>query len=101
MTLNYRDAYLQDFCTQELEDIADEDVSNLGDFTEEWQEKLTVVRCYILACLENQASPDDLFTAKYKTYSKEFEGLLAQARTASPDSDGNLPPIFSIPLERS
>jgi hypothetical protein len=55
----------------------------------------------MMACLENQADPEDLFSAKYKMYSKEFEGLLAQARTAAQDDDGNYAPIYSIPLERS
>ena len=99
--LQYRDAYLQRFCTETLEVIAYADVDDLGTFTTTWRDKLTVVRCYILACLENQADPDDLFTSKYKIYSKEFEGLLAQARTAAEDSEGNYLPVFSIPLERA
>lgn len=102
--LTYRDAYLKKFATQELEDIASEDVAllNGGDeFDTEWQEKLTVIRLYILACLENQADETDLFTAKLRTYNKEFEGLIAKARTASPDSEGNMASIFSIPLERA
>jgi hypothetical protein len=104
MPLTYRDAYLQKFCTPELEALAYADVDLYdpdGNFTESWRDKLTVVRAYVLACLENQSDNEDLFTAKLKSYEKEFQGLLAQARTAAVDSEGNLAPIFSIPLERS
>ncbi len=99
--LTYRDAYLARFCTQELETIATEDVQILGTFSQEWEDKLVVLRCYILACLENQADGEDLFTAKYKTYSKEFDGMLAMARANTPDDSGNILPIFGIPMERA
>jgi hypothetical protein len=101
MSLDYRDAYLKDFCSYEVETLAYSDVDLLGTFTTAWRNKLAIVRAYILVCQENQANDEDLFTAKLKTYEKEFEGLLARARTASPDDDGNYAPIYSIPLERA
>ena len=98
--LSYYDAYLSKHCTSEREVRAYAEVDLLGTFTDEWRDKLAVVKCYILVCLENQASAEDLFTEKLKTYNKEFDGLLAQARTASADSEGNFAPIYTIPLER-
>lgn len=103
-TLLYNDAYLERFCTGEREERAFAAVDLLdpdGNFTTDWRNSLTIVKCYILACLENQADPEDLFTAKLKTYNKEFDGLLAQARTASVDSQGNRAAIFSVTLERA
>lgn len=100
ITLTYNDAYLARFCTEDRETRALAAVDILGTFTDAWRNDLAVVKCYILACLENQSDPEDLFTAKYKTYSKELDGLLAQARTAAVNSEGNYAPVFSIPLER-
>ncbi len=99
-TLTYNDAYLARFCTEERENRAFDAVDNLGTFTTAWREQLTILKVYILACLENQADPDDLFSAKLKNYQKEFTGALAQAETAAPDSEGNYAGIYSIELER-
>jgi len=101
MSLDYRDAYLKDFCDYDVEQLAYTDVDLLGTFTDAWRDRLTIVRAYILVCQENKASDEDLFTQKLEMYNKEFEGLLAKARTASPDDDGNYAPIYSIPLERA
>ena len=101
MSLDYRDAYLKDFCTYDVETAAYSDVDLLGTFSDAWRNKLAVTKAYVIACQENQASEDDLFAIKLKIYEKEFEGLLAQARTASVDDDGNYAPIYSIPLERA
>lgn len=101
-TLTYPDAYLAKFCDTDRETRAFADVDNLGTFATEWRNRLTVLRCYILSCLENQADPEDLFSAKLKTYRQEFDATLAQARTATAAADGDiLPAIFSIPLERA
>ena len=99
--LTYRDAYLSKFCNQEMEDAAYAAVDLLGTFTDSWRDALTILKCYILVCVENQADSEDLFTAKLKTYTKEFDGLLAQARTATPDDDGNVSAVFTISLERA
>lgn len=99
--LTYPDAYLAKFCTDDREDRAYEHVDALGTFSEAWRDKLATIRCYVIACLECQASPDDLFTAKLASYRKEFDALLAQARADTPDTEGQILPIFSIPLERA
>jgi len=99
-TLTYQDAYLAKFCTVEREDRAFDYVDSMGTFSDDWRNKLTVLRCYILACMENQASPDDLFESKLTHYRKDFDAMLTQARSATPDENGLTLPIFSIPLER-
>ena len=98
--LTYPDAYLAKFCANARETRAFADVDLLGTFATAWRNRLTVLRCYILACLENQADAEDLFTAKLTAYRKEFDSSLAQARGATPDESGNTL-IFNIPLERA
>lgn len=101
-TLTYPDAYLAKFCTTDREARAFADVDNLGTFATEWRNRLTVLRCYILACLENQSDTEDLFTAKLKTYRAEFDVTLAQARNAAADADSTGGAfIFSMDLERA
>jgi hypothetical protein len=51
--------------------------------------------------MENQADSEDLFTTKLETYRKEFERVLILAKTEKPDIDGNVPPVFSIPIGRA
>lgn len=98
--LNYPDAYLAKYCTVDRETRAFDEVDLLGTFSTAWRNRLTVLKTYILACLENQADAEDLFTAKLTSYRKEFDGMLAQARGATPDESGNTL-IFNIPLERA
>jgi hypothetical protein len=101
MLLTYNDAYLAKFCTEEREARAFDDVDALGTFTQAWREKLATVRCYVIACLENQGQPDDLFASKLKHYRDEYSVLAAQAKSASQDDEGNPVAVFSIPLERA
>lgn len=98
--LNYPDAYLAKFCTIDRETRAFAEVDMLGTFADAWRNRLTVIKCYVLACLENQADAEDLFTAKLAAYRKEFDAMLAQARAATPDAAGNAL-IFNVPLERA
>ena len=102
-TLIYPDAYLAAFCDDDREERAYAAIDLLdpdGAFTDSWRDALAIVKGYIRACLENQAAPDDLFSTKLKTYTKEFEGLLDKARVATAEA-GTYSPIFSIPLERA
>lgn len=78
----YPDAYLAKFCVEERETRAIADVEVMaGDrtFSADWTERLAIVQTYILACLEHQADPEDLFTHKLKTYREELKRLLPQA----------------------
>jgi hypothetical protein len=99
--LIYPDAYLAKFCTADREERAFADVDREGTFNTEWRNRLTVLRCYVIACLENQAAPDDLFTAKLKSYRAEYDAELVRARAAQPDASASGALIFSIPLERA
>jgi len=103
MTYPYNDAYLAKFCTLDRETRAAADVAIMGTFSAEWTERLVVARTYVIACQENQASPDDLFTAKLKTYRSEFDKLLPLAQAAADEAAGTQSGggVFSIPLERA
>jgi hypothetical protein len=96
----YRDAYLKRFCSDELEALAYQNVDDLGTFTASWRDRLATLQVYMIACQENQASPDDLYTEKYKMYKKEFDGLLVKAQTDLPDDEGNYAAVFTVNLER-
>ena len=104
----YLDAYLAPFCTDEREDRAQAEVARLASaaavtLTDEWTQQLVVVQCYILAALENQAQPDDLFASKLKAYRQRFDTLLPQAVAAARQTAGVVSSIgmLSIPLERA
>jgi hypothetical protein len=99
ITLTYPDAFLTRHCTEDRETRAFADVDVLGAFATEWRERLTILQVYILACLENQADAEDLYTAKLKAYREEFRRQLAHAQAATPDDAGSSF-IMSIPLER-
>jgi hypothetical protein len=102
-TYTYPDAYLARFCTEDVETRALADVALLGTFPAAWTERLVIVQAYIIACLENQADPEDLFTAKLKSYRQQMEVLLPQAKAAEAAAAGETTglSLFSIPLERA
>ena len=98
--LVYPDAYLSRFCDDDREERAYAAVDQLATFDTSWRDSLTILKCYIIACLENQADSEDLFSAKLKNYTKEFNGLLEQARVAQAEIDGTTSAVFSVPMER-
>lgn len=106
LTYAYPDAYLAKYITEDRENRAEADVLLMaGDrtFDADWTEKLVITQAYIIACLENQASPEDLFTAKLKSYRGQLSVLLPQAiaaADAAAGAGGGLG-LFSIPLERA
>lgn len=102
-TYTYPDAYLARFCTEDVETRALADVALLGTFPAAWTERLAIVQAYIIACLENQADAEDLFTAKLKSYRQQFEVLVPQAKAAEAAAAGTTTglSLFSIPLERA
>jgi hypothetical protein len=106
----YPDAYLAQFCTdaRETRAIADIDVFEAQlptgqTFSAAWTERLVIAQTYILACIENQADAEDLFTAKLKTYRQQLDILLPQAIAAAAETAGTVGGfgLFSIPLERA
>lgn len=104
----YPDAYLAKHCNDDREARALSEVQRLAaiadvTLSDDWTEQLTVVQCYVLAALENQADPDDLFSAKLKAYRQRFSDMLPQAIAAARAEEGTISNvgIMSIPLERS
>ncbi len=108
-TYVYPDAYLSRFCTDDREARATADVelwaANTPDasFDAAWTERLVILQTYILACLENQAQPDDLFSAKLKEYRRELDAQLPRALAAAAEAGEVIGGfgLYSIPLERS
>lgn len=99
-SLIYADAYLKAQVTDDRELRAAADVAAYGTFGASWLEKLTIIRAYIITCLECQAQPDDLFASKLKHYREEWDVTLASAQAAAETDGGSGLAVFSIPLER-
>lgn len=99
LELDYQDEYLRRVCTDERESRAFAEVDGIGTFATAWRNKLARLRCYMIACVENQAAPDDLFAAKYKLYSAEFASQVELAKDAIEPGSGGF--LFSIPVERA
>jgi len=108
-TYTYPDAYLAKFCTDDRETraLADVDLWAAGTpddaFSADWTERLTILQTYIIACLENQAAPDDLFAAKLKEYRKELDAQIPRAVSAAAAAGSVVGGfgLYSVPLERS
>lgn len=101
MSVTYEDAFLAKFCDSLIETRAYAEVDLYGTFTDAWRDRLVVPQAYVLVCLENQASSEDLFSTKLKAYQRDLDRLLVHARAATPDNEGLTQPVFSIPLERA
>lgn len=105
----YPDAYLAKFCTEERETRAMAAVALLAASTPDaafdagWTERLVILQTYILACLENQADAEDLFTAKLKSYRQQLDVELPRALAAAAAAGEVIGGfgLFSVPLERS
>lgn len=82
LAYTYADKYLASLVTTDIETRAIDDVEALGTFPAAWVERLTILRSYLLVCMESQKAPDDLFTAKLATYRREFDAALPLARQA-------------------
>jgi hypothetical protein len=78
----YTDGYIATQITNEREARAMADVADLGTLPAAWVTRLTVLRAYVITCLECAKSTDDMWTAKFSSYSKEYTGTLQQARAA-------------------
>ena len=108
LQLDYPDAYLAKFCIDEREARAFAEVDLLATsagvtFSTDWRNKLALLKTYAIACIENQAAPDDLFSTKLKSYRAEFDATLARAisaaKAAADEVESAL--IYSVPLERA
>lgn len=104
----YTDAYLAPRVTQAREDQAFADVTELGTLPAAWVSRLTVLRAYVITCMEMTSSPEDTFAAKLSAYRKDYSDGIALAKAAQKAAEaeaGTTPAgagsFFTIPLERS
>jgi hypothetical protein len=100
----YPDAYLDTFCTTERETRAIDDVAILVDgrtLSSDWEERLVILQCYILACLEHQGDPEDLFTAKLKSYREELAIQLPRAIAAADETAEVVSAPYTFPVVRA
>ena len=81
-THTYNDGYVASYVTADREDRAMIEVAQLGTLPSAWVDRLTILRAYILTCIECSKTPDDTWTAKLSAYRKEYDAALPQARTA-------------------
>lgn len=98
---SYPDAYLCKFATADREQRALEQVALWGAFSDAWKERLCILQVYILACLENQADSDDLFSAKLRSYRDQLAADLPQALSAAAGASAAPVGLMSVPLERA
>jgi len=103
----YADKYLAPLVTVDIETRAASDINDLGALPAEWAAKLTVLRAYIITCVESQRTPDDVFQAKLSAYRVEWKDQLAAARKAQAALDaaaagasGSAGSMFSVDLYR-
>lgn len=108
LSLDYPDAYLEKFCTEDRESRAFDEVDLLATakgltFSNTWRDRLAQLKCYMLACIENQGAVDDLFTAKLKSYRSEYDAATASAeydaRQTAEETESAL--FFSVPIDRA
>lgn len=89
LAYTYADAYAAPQVTVDRETRAAADVAALGALPAEWVARLTVIRAYVIACIECAKAPDDLWSAKLSAYRKEWESALPQARAAQQQAAAN------------
>jgi len=94
------DGYLDREIDQATIDAATSDIeTRYPDIVDAYyKQKLIDLRVYLLICLANQTAADDLYTAKYKLYSKEFDATLKAAQSSIAKVNNNA--LFSIHIER-
>lgn len=78
----YTDGYIATQITPEREARAMADVADLGTLPAAWVARLTVLRAYVITCLECAKSPDDMWTTKLSAYRKEYDSTLQHGRAA-------------------
>jgi hypothetical protein len=99
--LTYADPYLRPYATAEREARALDDVLLHGAFSQDWLDRLQVLRVYIIICTESLQSVDDTFSVKLKQYHQEWRHALDLAKADLSEVDQDVVHIFSISLERS
>ena len=99
---DYYDEYLKQNISSHTELRAKSEINYLKLKNEFFISKLVVLKTYILCCLENQTSADDLFAVKLKQYKTEFESVqaLALQDKAQTELSSTFINAFNAPLLR-
>ncbi|TXI24624.1 MAG: hypothetical protein E6Q61_04310 [Nitrosomonas sp.] len=80
----YNDKFLAPLATPERELAAKEYIESIGTIPEPWKARLIVLRTYIIICNESlKGTPDDIFSAKLKTYRQEYADAVERGRDAA------------------
>lgn len=106
VTISYTDAYLKTRVTVDIENRAMAEIDAIRAFPTapvNYRESLIRLRAYIITCLEQGSTSDDVFAAKLTAYRKEYDAALAAAHAAANkvDTTGNKVALYSISLERA
>lgn len=101
----YTDGYIASQVNEDREERAAEDVAQYGTLPVNWVQRLTMLRAYIITCLECAKNPEDMWSVKLGFYRKEFDSALQQARAAqsvidAQNNSASSAGIFTIPLLR-
>lgn len=94
----YTDQVLSPLVTDAIEETAMAEVAALGTLPDPWPERLTVLRVYVLVCLEYSSTSDDPFSVKLPYYKAEFDAAVTDAKGAQARASSGL---FFVPLERA
>ena len=78
----YTDGYIAPQITPAREARAMADIADLGTLPAAWVARLTVLRAYVITCLECTKASEDMWNIKLSAYSKEYTSTLQQARSA-------------------
>lgn len=97
---DYYDEYLKQNISPHTELRAKTEINYLKLKNEFFISKLVVLKAYIICCLENQTSADDLFAVKLKQYKAEFEAVLALALQDKAQNGSTFLNAFNAPLLR-
>ena len=99
---DYYDEYLKQNISPHTELRAKTEINYLKLKNEFFISKLVVLKTYIICCLENQTSADDLFAVKLKQYKTEFESMqaLALQDKAQTELSSTFINAFNAPLLR-
>ena len=97
---DYYDEYLKQNISPHTELRAKTEINYLKLKNEFFISKLVVLKTYIICCLENQTSADDLFAVKLKQYKAEFEAVQALALQDKAQNGSTFINAFNAPLLR-
>ena len=97
---DYYDEYLKQNISPHTELRAKSEINYLKLKNEFFISKLVVLKAYIICCLENGTSADDLFAVKLKQYKAEFEAVQALALQDKAQNGSTFLNAFNAPLLR-